>query len=132
MVTAIVFRLGQRRPVCFARPSLNRAACALDRGDVIAAGCLLHEATGRLLIALCEAHDIKPGRSLRRVIRQLLAANVMTADSAVWLREFLDYGERCQRCRRVDAMLIETCISLLHLLLDCATELELPTRGGAV
>ncbi len=132
MVTAIVSKIGEIRPVCFARSCLYRAANALERGDTIAAGCLLYEATRRYLLAMCEAHDVKPGRSIKRVVRQLVTAKQLTDDGASWLRDCLDYGERCQHCRRVKPELIEASISLLHLLLDCSPELELPTRGGGV
>ena len=130
MVATCVPELGQRRPVCYSRTRLYIAATTLDRGNVIAAGCLLHEATRCYVLAMCEAHKIKPARSLKRAVRQLLKAKQLSDDGAMWLRDCIKYGERCQRCRRVSPAEIEVSISLLHLMLDGSPELELPTRGG--
>ena len=132
MVATAVKKLGHVRPVCYSRTRLYIAATTLERGNVIAAGCLLLEATRCYAMAMCEAHEIKPARSLKRAVRQLLKAKQLTDDGAEWLRECIKYGECCQRCRRVSPAEIEVSISLLHLLLDHSPELELPTRGGMV
>ncbi len=132
MVTIAVKTLGQRRPTCYARPALREAADAHERKDIIAAGCWLHEAVRRYLLAMCEAHNIKPAKSLELVVHQLLDAKQLTDDGLQWLKDSIMYGENCRNCRYTMPALVEVSISLLHLLLDNSPELELPTRGGVL
>ena len=132
MVAAIVTRLGERKPVCYALPALREAADAHERKEIVTAGCWLYEATRRYLMSMCEAHKIEPVSDLDLVVGQLLAAKQLTGDGSQWLHDAIMFGENCQRCRYTMPALIEVSISLLHLMLENSPELELPTRGGQI
>ena len=132
MVKLSVKTLGQRRPTCYARPQLYAAHASLDRGDTIAGGVQLLEAMRRYVAAMCVAHCVKPARSLRRVIKQLLAAKGIDDSIAEWLNEIVDMGQKCQQCQSVKPKVVEAGVCFMHVILDHSTELELPTRGGVV
>lgn len=132
MVATTLKTLGQQRPVCYARPALREAADAHERKDLVAAGCWLHEATRRYLLAMCESHGLEPAGSLDMIVHQLLDAKHITDDGWLWLKDAIMYGENCRDCRYVMPALIEVSISLVHILLDNSPELELPKRGGRV
>ena len=133
MVTCAVEELGRRRPVCFAQTMLFSAEDALSLGDVTTAGVRLLEAARRYVQAMSLAYEVKPGRSLRRQTKQLLAAGGIDEGIRDWLIEIIDAGEKCTRCGKVKAELVETAISFLHLILVHSYEIDSPLReGGAL
>jgi len=132
MVRTAVPTLGYRRPVCLARPILSSAEYDSQSGYHTSAGVKLLEATRRYLIAMSEAYGIRPAKSPRRVVKQLIKAKVITDGPGQWLLDIIDIGRKCQQCRHVDPSSIEFAISILRGFLDAAHELDLPTRGGAV
>ena len=133
MVMCSVQELGRVRPVCFARTLLYSAQDAIDRGEAHSAGIMLLRATRYYLEAMCIAHDVKPAKSLLRVIRQLRKAHGINEGIDDWLQEITKVGLKCVRCERVQPVSVENCIAFLHFILNNSPEVEFPTReGGAV
>lgn len=134
MVTAIVSELGKVRPTCFARTMLFAATRSLEFGDIVKAGCQLREAVNRYLLAMCEAHDCMPRKKLHRtparLARKLYRKGACEFGDYTWLREMIDCGNRCARCKPVRGSLVETGIMLMHLILDHCPEILLPERQG--
>lgn len=132
MVAPIHAKLGMVRPLCLARPMLFSAQESLEAGYIAEAGVKLLEAVRRYVTAMCQAHEITPAKSLRRVVRQLTLANQLTDCGADWLLEAIDRGDQCLRCERVQLCLLKYSITCLHLLLDHSPELDQPNREGGV
>lgn len=137
MVMAIVSELGKVRPVCLSRFYLNRAIEALEAGNTIQAGCLLREAIHRYLDALCQYHKIEIRKRRDRtpsiMLRALWKAKQFDEGGYSWVRESIEVGNKLAHCKPVKASLVESCISLMHCLMDYSPEIIFPTReGGAV
>jgi hypothetical protein len=136
MVMALVTDLGKVRPVCLSRLYLNRSHDALERGDTLAAGCLLREAVIRYLTALCEYHDCTPVRKCDRkamaMLRALRRKDQFTTDGFEWVKEAIAIGGRLTHCKPVRPSLVELSMSLLSSLMDCSSEIIFPNRNGGV
>jgi len=130
MVMLAVQSLGQTRPLCFARTTLFAAQRSLDAGNVTTAGVKLLKASRLYLDAMCIAHDIKPAKSSRRVIRQLLKAGGINKGMDEWLAEIVKTGTHCANCEPIQLNVVEGCISFLHFILDNSPEVDFPTRDG--
>lgn len=136
MVACIVQELGKVRPVCFSRSLLFSASDSLEAGDVIKAGCQLREACTRYLVSMCEYHGCTPQKKQHRtpviMNRALLKAGGIDRGIYRWIREIIDYGNRCAHCRPVRSELIETSIQIMCFVLDNSPEVNLPERTGGV
>jgi hypothetical protein len=137
MVTLAVNTIEQWARPCFARPKLLEAQDALSRGDLIAAGCLLREAARRFLHSQCEYHRCLPSKrkqqSAGSLAHALHHAGHCDDGSHSWIVEIVETGNSAAHCRPVKAATLETCISLLHSLLDSATGYsEYKRNGGAL
>jgi hypothetical protein len=137
MVTLAVDSLQQYLRPCFARPKLFEAQDALDRGDMIAAGCLLREAARRFLVAQCEYHGLKTSKreqqSPRVLLKTLDKAGHCKGCCFEWMQDIIDTGNKLAHCQPVKESLVSCCIDLLHNLLDYSTgHVELRREGGAV
>lgn len=136
MVRLVVVSLEQSLPPCFARPMLYRAHDALQRGDLIAAGCRLRESVRRLLHSQCEYHQCLPKKGKvhhpRQLANALLQKGYCGEGSYGWLIEIIEAGNAAAHCRPITAKQLSVCISLLHTLLDSATGYrEFKREGGA-
>jgi hypothetical protein len=136
MVMALVTDLGKVRPVCLSRLYLNRSYDALERGDLIAAGCLLREAIHRYLDALCQYHKVqipkKHDRTCSVMAKALWKAKHFESCGYQWVRESIQYGNKLAHCKPVRPSLVSCCIDLLHTLMDNSPEIIFATRGGGV
>lgn len=136
MVRLVVVSLEQVLPPCFARPMLYRAHDALQRGDLIAAGCRLREAVRRLLYSQCEFHHCLPKKSKIHHPRQLANALLQNGYCGEgvhgWLIEIIEAGNAAAHCKPATAQHLGDCISLLHAILNSATGChEFKREGGA-
>jgi hypothetical protein len=137
MVTALVDRLGQTIPICFARQILDQANAAFQRGDLTTAGCKLREAARRLLEAQCKYHDCLPRkrdcRSPRFLLSALRKAGHCPDGAFRWLSDIIDVGNKAAHCQYVRPSLVECSITILYSLLDSATGYrDFKREGGAL
>ncbi len=121
------------RPVCLSRLYLYRAHSALERGDTIAAGCLLREAVTRYLTALCQYGDCLPrkrDRTPANMLRVLREAHQLGDDDCEAIRMVIDVGNKLAHCKAVRPSRVEYYIHYLNELCDATPELVYPTREG--
>jgi hypothetical protein len=108
--------------VNLSRMYLHRAHEALNRGDLIAAGCLLREAAHRQLVAMCHWYGCTPKKARRRrpmdLARALRDAKACGDGGFEWLREIITAGNTAAHCGRVDRGTLRAAISLLHYFID--------------
>lgn len=118
-----------------ARSFLIRAYDALERDDLIAAGCLLRQAAIEQLKAMCRWYGCEPPKRAkyprpRDYLKALKRAKRLDC-SAEWFDEILDAGNAAAHCRRVQRATIIGGISLLHIVVDdrpCGTPTDRPTQ----
>ena len=132
MVLAIVRELGVVRPTCLAWPFLFQAQAELDRGNITAAGVKLRESVRRYLHALCKLHDCMPKK--QRTPREMLKAlhKRKLVGCRQWISDMITLGNAAAHCKPVKASTLRTALSIFAMILNETSELDLPTRGGAV
>jgi len=135
MVALCVRSIDQRPVVCNARPLLNRAYAAVERGSWIEAGCHLREAVRLYLVADCQWHGVTiPKRKIRQTPRALLQAldDAGHCDqfSLERLGEAIDIGNAAAHCQFVRPREIEGAITTMHIILDNCRYLVQPKAAG--
>jgi len=132
--SATVPRFGMVGKLNFARAFLFRAADALQRGDVIAAACLLREAIRRQCWAECQWFDCLPqGASDRTppmtLIKALKKAGQCGHEDYGFdcVKEMIQLANAVVHCQPIKAKYIGSSISLLHCMID-ATPCNEPTN----
>jgi len=132
MVALNVEAWGDVRPICEARPILFQAQDAYERGDLIACGCLLREAFRKYLVAECEARQCLPKKrkqqSPTQLLRLLKKLGHVDSDTAKWYSEIITTGNAAAHCDNVENCCLKGCMSIMHIILDSATNLDEPNN----
>ena len=125
MVAPSVPVLGRVITLNFARSYLFRAADALNRGDLIGAGCLLREAIRRQCYAECEWFGCMPVSPSDRMPPVTLLKALRKAgkcgkddDWYVVIKEMIDLANAAAHCKPVKPSYIRTSIEMFHDVID--------------
>lgn len=137
MVCPSVPALGRVVTPNFARAFLFRAAEALKRGDLIAAGALLREAIRRQCYAECEWFDCLPQSSSDRMppvtlLRALRRAGKCGRDGEFYgvIKEAIDLANAAVHCVPVKASYLRTSIVMFHHVIDSTPCLQPANIAG--
>jgi len=132
MVCLAVEEFGNVRPLCTARPVLLEAQSKLEAGDLIACGCLLREAFRKYLVAECESRRCLPTKRRHQTPSQLLKLlrklGHVDEDAVQWYAEIITTGNKAAHCEEIEQASLSGCISMMHIVLDCATNLDEPNN----
>ena len=134
MVAPAVPEFGRVLTLNFARAYLFRAAEALDRGDLIAAGCLLREAIRRQCWAECEWNGCLPQNvSLRTppvtLLRALARASKCEANFS-WVKEMIETANAAAHCIPVKRSELRFAIETFHGVIDDCSSLQPANIAG--
>lgn len=125
MVAPSVPVLGRVITLNFARSYLLRAADALNRGDLIGAGCLLREAIRCQCYAECEWFGCMPQSPSERMppvtlLKALRKAGKCGKDDFGYelIKEMIDLANAAAHCKPVSAKLMRSSITMFHGVID--------------
>ncbi len=135
MVALAVRFFGQTPVVCHARPLLNEAYTAVQRGQWIEAGCRLREAVRLYLLAEAEYHEIelskrKVRQTPRAILDALYRAELCCDYCFERIGEAIEIGNKAAHCQFVTPRDVEAAIASVHWMLDEAPYLQQPIAAG--
>ncbi|MCA9258507.1 MAG: hypothetical protein KDA61_04875 [Planctomycetales bacterium] len=112
-----------------------RSRAAINRGDLIAAGCLLRQAVRDFAWALVELHrlEIDPKRrATKKVLVRLRDEGRLPAMEAQWLHEALHFGNCSAHCDPPEEHLLRAALMMIEDLAAHETGVDFPVRKGGL